>query len=179
MPRRNKPPPQREVAPVEVRSHWSAEPTRHVFTDTELESMRRMLEQQDHRRIRMDLGVSQHEWDKMLGTPRFQREYALQAETLDRSVEGKLSRLSGEALDVVRDVMREMVSPTNRLRAALEILDRSGYVKVEKRISITADAESVIRELNRLGTAAAAATEHTDVVDAEVVPPTEETHEEA
>ena len=151
----------RRQEPIVPMAHWSSEPERHVFTDVELEIIRRLLEQQDPRGIRRDLGLAIHDWDKLLALPKFQREFELQAQVVDRSVPARVERLSAEAIDVVRDTMRQAISPSNRLRAALEILDRSGYVKVEKRLTITADAESVIRELNKLsshqpGTAAPA-----------------------
>ena len=126
---------------------------REEFTELELEVIRRLLEKQEPRSIGVDLGLAAQALDTMLAGPRFQREYELQTRLADRGVRARMERLTSEALDVVREVMRTAVSPGNRLRAALEILDRSGYVKVEKRLTVTADAESIIRELNRLGSA--------------------------
>jgi hypothetical protein len=125
----------------------------HDFTEVELEVLRRLLEHQEPKSIRNDLDLSANDLDTMLAHPRFQREYELQTKIADRGIRVRMERLAGEALDVVRDVMRTAVSPGNRLRAAVEILDRSGYVKIEKRLTVTADAESIIRELNRLGSA--------------------------
>jgi hypothetical protein len=121
--------------------------------EQELEVIRRLLEKQEPKSIRNDMGITAPDLDQMFAQPRFQREYELQTKLADRSIRVRMERLAGEALDVVRDVMRTAVSPGNRLRAAVEILDRSGYVKIEKRLTVTADAESIIRELNRLGAA--------------------------
>ena len=46
--------------------------------------------------------------------------------------------------------MRNAKADAIQLQAAREILDRSGYVKVDKTLSVVADAEKVIRELGRL-----------------------------
>jgi hypothetical protein len=121
--------------------------------ERELEIIHRLLEKQEPKDIRRDMGLTAPDLDALLLAPRFQREFELQSKIADRTINKRMERLASEALDVVRDVMRTAVSPSNRLKAALEILDRSGYVKVEKRLTVTADAESIIRELNRMGTA--------------------------
>jgi len=126
---------------------------REELGEQELEIIRRLLERQEPKSICVDMGLARQALDALSLQPRFQREYELQAKLADRSIRVRMERLAGEALDVVREVMRTAVSPGNRLRAAVEILDRSGYVKIEKRLTVTADAESIIRELNRLGTA--------------------------
>ena len=135
------------------------------FSEVELEVLRRMLEHQRPDQIRLGMGLTQHEFDRVANAVHFQQEYELQATIADRGIRKRLDRLSQEALDVVRDVMRTAHSPANQLRAALEILDRSGYVKVEKRITLNADAESVIRELNRIAAegATGAVPQETDV----------------
>jgi hypothetical protein len=56
----------------------------------------------------------------------------------------------------------------------VEILDRSGYVKIEKRLTVTADAESIIRELNRLGAADIATNDPVTVPHTTQVVPTNE-----
>ena len=154
MSRRRKPP---EPAPLEIQSRVQTYPGPNgsvsvapQFTEIELEILQRLLEQQPSTAIQHDMGLSRHAFDKVLGDVRFQREFELQAALADRGIRVRMERLASEALDVVRTLMRSAISPHNKLRAALEILDRSGYVKVEKRVTITADAESVIRELNRL-----------------------------
>jgi len=151
---RKPPKPQAPVVPRTQATPYSMDTRtyeREEFTEVELEVIRRLLERQEPKDIRRDMGLKAPDLDAMLSQPRFQREYELQTKLEDRSIRVRMERLAGEALDVVRDVMRTAVSPGNRLRAAVEILDRSGYVKIEKRLTVTADAESIIRELNRLG----------------------------
>jgi hypothetical protein len=142
--------------------------------ERELEVIRRLLERQEPKDIRRDMGLKAPDLDAMLSQPRFQREYELQTKLADRGIRVRMERLAGEALDVVRDVMRTAVSPGNRLRAAVEILDRSGYVKIEKRLTVTADAESIIRELNRLGAADIATNDPVTVPHTTQVVPTNE-----
>jgi len=52
----------------------------------------------------------------------------------------------------------------------LEILDRTGHVKIEKRLNINADAEAIIKHLNQMGIEpaqlGAPGLEEADVVDA-------------
>ena len=156
-------------------SHAPVPYAREEFTELELEIIRRLLERQDPKAISGDLGIAAHDLAVLLAAPRFQREFDLQTKLADRGVRARMERLTSEALDVVRDIMRTAISPGNRLRAALEILDRSGYVKVEKRLTVTADAESIIRELNRLGSAP----EHADTATPVNAPHiTSETQEE-
>jgi hypothetical protein len=142
---------------------------RAKFTDLEYEIMQRMTENQPRFAIAKDLGVELIEIDRLVTRPVFEAEYQAQCRTLDRALPKRLDRLSVEALDVVRTIMRDAASPAYRLRAALEILDRSGHVKVEKRIQINADAETIIKHLNQQGVSPA------QIVDAEVVPANEET----
>jgi len=121
------------------------------FSDIDLEVMRRLMEQESPASIKKGMGLTAHAFDKVVLRPQFQVEYEDQCKKADRSIRGRLERLATEAIDVVRDVMRNAVSPGTKLRAATEILDRSGYVKVEKRVNLNMDAEAVIRELNRQG----------------------------
>jgi hypothetical protein len=123
------------------------------FTELEREVMRRRLELQPPETIQRDLGLDQTGYDAVVLRPEFQAEYELLAINSDeRRIGKKFDRLATEALDTVRWVMRNAASDAYRLRAALEILDRSGNVKVEKRLQINADAETIIKHLNQLGT---------------------------
>src|SRR5918996_5019596 len=66
------------------------------------------------------------------------------------------SRLEGLSPLAIAELERQMLkSPSEKIRqdAAIEILDRAGYVKVEKRVQLTANAESIIKELNKLSRA--------------------------
>lgn len=122
------------------------------FSELDMEVMRRLMEQETATSIKAGTGLTIHAYDKIITSPQFQAEYERQCVVADRGIRSRLDRLSTEAIDVVRSVMRTAISPGIRLKAATEILDRSGYVKVEKRINLNMDAEAVIRELNRLGT---------------------------
>lgn len=134
------------------------------FNDQEKEVMQRLLEGQQAEGIMRDLGLEKRQFDSIVTAPTFSYEYAYLAKFKDRRLDKRLENLSQEALDVVRYVMRNATSEAYRLRAALEILDRSGHVKVEKRLQINADAEAIIKHLNTLGTQPAQVT-----IDAEVI----------
>ena len=54
-----------------------------------------------------------------------------------------------EALDKLVSVMRNAPYYRDQASAATEILDRAGYVKIQKQLTIHADAEAIIRELNK------------------------------
>lgn len=58
-------------------------------------------------------------------------------------------KFSPEALRKLIVIMRSATSMKDQKDAAIEILDRAGYVKVQKQISVHADAEAIIRELNK------------------------------
>lgn len=111
--------------------------------------MRRIVEKASPEQIQVGLGLDAKQFHAIISRPAFANELQAQCEWIDRTLHDRLETLSSEALDVVRDVMRNAVSPSYRLQAAKEILDRAGYVKVEKRINITADAEEVIKHLNQ------------------------------
>lgn len=135
------------------------------FTDQEKEVMQRLLEGQQAESIMRDLGLEKRQYDSIVTAPTFSYEFTYLSKHRDRKLDKRLENLSQEALDVVRYVMRNATSEAYRLRAALEILDRSGHVKVEKRLQINADAEAIIKHLNTLGTQPAQVT-----IDAEVIP---------
>ena len=67
-----------------------------------------------------------------------------------RAIGERLEDYSHEALDKLVEKMRNAKADAIQLQAAREILDRSGYVKVDKTLSVVADAEAIIRELGRL-----------------------------
>jgi hypothetical protein len=76
------------------------------------------------------------------------------------SVNERLEKLSPLALDALEAQMLSSPSEAIKQKAAIEILDRAGYVKVEKRVSLQVSAEEVIKELNR---------QNSDVLDATVI----------
>jgi len=144
------------------------------FSDIEKEIMQRLLECESPESICKGIGIDRKYFDSLVQAPVFEYEYNYLTRHLDRKLDKRLANLAQESLDVVRSIMRDATSPAYRLRAALEILDRSGHVKVEKRLQINADAESIIKHLNTLGTHPAKDTELVaEVVQAESSDPIE------
>lgn len=139
--------------------------TRQVkrFSELEREVMRRLLELEPLPAIASNLGLGSEELEAITSRPLFETELKWQRGHRDAKLPARLEDLAHEALDVVRNVMRNAASDAYRLRAALEILDRSGHVKVEKRLQINADAEAIIKHLNQMGTKPAS------VIEAEIV----------
>jgi hypothetical protein len=125
---------------------------REQFSELELEIMKRLIELEPGESIRKNLGLDQAMYDVLTLRQAFVDEYEIQARSADaRKIPKRMERLSTEALDVVRDVMRNAASPAFRLQAALQILDRAGHIKIEKRIQINADAEAIIKHMNQQG----------------------------
>lgn len=137
------------------------------FTPVELEIMTRLKEHESPERIQAHLGLTQEEYVALTQNPRWESEYEFQLRDQDRKIRPRLDRLAAEALDVIVDVMRTATSPAYQLRAALEILDRAGHVKVEKSIHMHANAEAIIRHLNQLGTEPAQI--EASLTDAEII----------
>jgi hypothetical protein len=133
------------------------------FSPLDQEIMRRLLDREPAESIMRHLGMTQEKYDEVVLNPLFTHMFDVQAQTLDRKIPARLDRLATEALDQVVEVMRTAAGPAYRLRAALEILDRSGHVKVEKRLQINADAETIIKHMNQLGV------QPVEVSDAEII----------
>lgn len=76
----------------------------------------------------------------------------------------RLKALANEALNVVVDQMRDSSDETIVQRSAFSLLDRAGYSKVEKKITMTAALSDKAAEALAL-----AAAESANVIDAEYV----------
>jgi hypothetical protein len=114
------------------------------------EAIRRLLEGQTVTQAAKDLGLSRRYLsDLKSNDPLFKAELEKGLVNRDEDVLKRIQLTSYEALDVVREIMRTSKSDAIRLTAAQTILDRAGYSKLEKRVSVVADAETIIRELNR------------------------------
>ena len=114
------------------------------------EAIRRLLEGQTVTQAAKDLGLSRRYLsDLKSNDPLFKAELEKGLVNKDEDVLKRIQLTSYEALDVVREIMRTSKSDAIRLTAAQTILDRAGYSKLEKRVSVVADAETIIRELNR------------------------------
>lgn len=83
-------------------------------------------------------------------SPLFQSKLEEVRSERHKAIGERLEDYSHEALDKIMEKMRHAKQDAIQLQAAREILDRSGYVKVDKTLSVVADAEKVIRELGRL-----------------------------
>ena len=114
------------------------------------EAIRRLLEGQTVTQAAKDLGLSRRYLsDLKSNDPLFKAELEKGLVNKDEDVLKRIQLSSYEALDIVREIMRTSKSDAIRLQAAQTILDRAGYSKLEKRVSVVADAETIIRELNR------------------------------
>lgn len=114
------------------------------------EAIRRLLEGQTVTKAARDLGLSRVYLDDLKhNDPVFKEALEHGLVNKDDDILKRIQLTSYEALDVVRDIMRFGKTENTRLAAATTILDRAGYSKLEKRVSVIADAETIIRELNR------------------------------
>jgi len=130
--------------------------------------------------VRLRMGLNDVDYAQLVAHPLFKREFDKQnkfflnssrklaaREKKSKSKKAKnalslherLEKLAPTALEVLE---AQMNSPSDSIRqkAALEVLDRAGYVKVEKRVNLQVSAEEVIKELNR---------HSNEILDAEVV----------
>lgn len=114
------------------------------------EAIRRIVSGQTVSAAARDVGLSRSYLAALKNQdPLFKSELEKAMLNKEADVLKRIQLTSYEALDVVRELMREGKSENIRLQAAQTILDRAGFSKLEKRVSVTADAETVIRELNR------------------------------
>lgn len=128
------------------------------------EIMKRLLEGQNSRQISEALQLQPSTIRMITTSPMFKRELQKRRETEIRGIATRLEDLTPEAVDVLKDYMRQKGNyERQRLAAALEILDRAGYVKIQKQITVGINAEDVIKALARLKAG------DLDVVDATIV----------
>ena len=115
-----------------------------------LEAIRRLIEGQMVKDVARDIGITATHLSHLKNNDPLFKE-ALERGMLNKEMDvlKRIQLTSFEALDVVRELMRTGRSENIRLQAAQTILDRAGYSKLEKRVSVIADAETIIRELNR------------------------------
>ena len=98
--------------------------------------------------IARQIGIGPQWLSVIINSPLFREELERMVEERDFAVSNRLESLSNEALDTIRDLMRDSRSDRLKLHAAEDILDRAGYSKIEKKMGLLVDAEAVIRELN-------------------------------
>ena len=123
------------------------------------EIMRRVLEGATYVQIAAAMGLHVQSIMLICTSPLFRGELEKLEESADFSVVKRAEELSNEALDTLKVLMRNARSEAIRKTSADSILDRAGYVKIEKRIIGIVGGEEVIRELGRRRRAQVAAEE--------------------
>ena len=113
------------------------------------EIMRRVLEGATYVQIAAAMGLHVQSIMLICTSPLFRGELEKLEESADFSVVKRAEELSNEALDTLKTLMRNARSEAIRKTSADSILDRAGYVKIEKRIVGIIGGEEVIRELGR------------------------------
>ena len=113
------------------------------------EIMRRILEGATYVQISAAMGLHVQTIMLICTSPLFRGELEKLEESADFSVVKRAEELSNEALDTLKVLMRNARSEAIRKTSADSILDRAGYVKIEKRIIGIVGGEEVIRELGR------------------------------
>ena len=129
------------------------------------EIMRRVLEGATYVQIAQAMGLHVQSIMLICTSPLFRGELAKLEESADFSVVRRAEELSNEALDTLKTLMRNARSEAIRKTSADSILDRAGYVKIEKRIVGIIGGEEVIRELGRRRRSAVAEEENAKVVN--------------
>ena len=113
------------------------------------EIMRRVLEGATYVQIAQAMGLHVQTIMLICTSPLFRGELEKLEQNADFSVVKRAEELSNEALDTLKTLMRNARSEAIRKTSADSILDRAGYVKIEKRIVGIIGGEEVIRELGR------------------------------
>ena len=128
------------------------------------EIMKRALEGQSSAAIAEAMSMNHSTVRVIRSSPLFKKELQKRRDTQVRSILDRVEDLTLEALDVLKDYMRQKGNyERQRLAAALEILDRAGYVKIQKQITVGINAEDVIKAIARLKAG------NVEVIDAEIV----------
>jgi len=99
--------------------------------------------------IAKQVGIGPQRLSVIMHSPSFVAGLERLMDEADRTVMERIESLSPEALDKIRDMMREAKSEALQAKMAAEIFDRAGYGKVEKKAILNMDGEAVIKELNR------------------------------
>ena len=120
-----------------------------ALTPRHREIMRRLLEGAPHKQIAQEMGLHPQTIYLITTSALFIAELQKMEETADFQIIKRAEALAGEALDVMKVLMRYSKNDAIKKAAAGDILDRAGYAKVEKRLIGIVSGEDVIRELNR------------------------------
>lgn len=136
---------------------------KRIYSPVTREILFRMLDGQTKDEVVGQMGCPAGVFDRVVRQRVLQEVFRRYAKKLDRSalpiverrpktqseILQKLQDLSGEALETLAFWMRNAIAPSLRVQCAQEILNRAGYVKIEKQVRLVASAEDVIKELNR------------------------------
>lgn len=126
-------------------SQWAL----HALNGRHKDIMRRLIEGANLVDVAKHMGVSLDALTIIVNSPLFRAELKKQLEQASREVSARLENLAGEALDYIRQMMRETASEMTRRSCADSILDRAGYGRTEKKQLFVIGGEEVIKELNR------------------------------
>jgi hypothetical protein len=113
------------------------------------EIMRRILEGASYTDIAASMGIHKQTVMLVVTSPMFQGELEKLEKDLDYNVIQRAEDLSNEALDKIKELMRNARTQQLQFNAACRMLDTGGYSKIEKKIVGIVSGEDVIRELNK------------------------------
>lgn len=113
------------------------------------EIMRRILEGATYTDIAASMGIHKQTVMLVATSQMFKSELEKMESTLDYNVIQRADEMSNEALDKVKELMRNARSQQLQFTAACRMLDTGGYSKIEKKIVGVVSGEDVIRELNK------------------------------
>jgi len=113
------------------------------------EIMRRILEGASYTDIAASMGIHKQTVMLVVTSPMFQGELSKLEENLDYNVIQRAEDLSNEAIDKIKELMRNARTQQLQFSAACRMLDTAGYSKIEKKIVGIVSGEDVIRELNK------------------------------
>ena len=120
-----------------------------TLTPRHREIMRRLLEGATYIDIAQQMGLHKQTIYLIASSKLFVEELKKMESEATFQVIQRADALAGEALDVLKLIMRTANQDAVRKSAADSILDRAGYSKIEKKIIGIVSGEEVIRELNR------------------------------
>lgn len=120
-----------------------------ALTPRHREIMRRLLEGATHKEIAQQMGLHPQTIYLISSSQLFIAELRKMEAEATFEIIKRADALAGEALDVLKRIMRDSKLDAVRKAAADSILDRAGYSKVEKKLIGVVSGEDVIRELNR------------------------------
>lgn len=120
-----------------------------ALTPRHREIMRRLLEGATYVDVAQEMGLHKQTIYLIASSKLFMEELKKMESEATFNVVQRADALAGEALDILKILMRTANQDAIKKSAADSILDRAGYSKIEKKIIGIVSGEEVIRELNR------------------------------